>query len=329
MPDLPLTFTGYEYWDRSLALMNGSVKPEGIDLTYVPAPSDLFERMIRTAEFEAGEMSTSFLIMMNGLGDKRLVGLPLFTARDFFHSRIFINTQAGIKSPQDLKGKRIGLPDYPMTAAIWIRGLLHHEYGVTAQDVQWFQGGFERATPHIQRIPLDLPPDISLTTVEDKALVGMLLDGELDAVASPGRPRAFVEGNPKIARLFPDYREVEKDYYRRTRLFPVVHIVVLRRDVYEANRWIANSLMAAFEKARDVGWDTMKRNMRILSLPWLSVDLEEEEDLFGGSPFEYGFEENRTALEAVVQYGYEQGLTKQRLNPEDIFASETLKRPAK
>lgn len=325
MANLPLTFTGYEYWDRSKALMDGTVKIEGVDLTYHLPPPDLFQRMIETAEFEAGEMSTSFMIMMYGRGDRRLVCLPLFTARDFFHGRIFINPASGIKRPEDLKGKRIGLPDYAMTAAIWIRGMIHHEYGVTARDAKWFCGGFDRAVKYVQRMPLDLPSDISLTVIpETKSLVSMLLDGELDAVASPGRPKAFIEGDPRIARLFPDYGADEKAYYRKAKLFPTVHVVVLRRDVYEANRWLVKNMMDAFTKARNIGWNTMKDNLRILSLPWLSVDLEEAEGLFSGPPFRYGFEANRPELEALVRYGYEQGLTRSQLSPEELFAPESL-----
>ena len=326
MANTPLTFTGYEYWDRSKALIEGVVKPEGIDLTYNQAPPDLFERMIKTAEFESGEMSTSFMIMMYGKGDKRLVSLPLFTARDYFHGRIFINPNGSVKRPEDLKGKRIGLPDYAMTAAIWIRGMLHREYGVTAQDVEWFCGGFERPSVYVQRMPLDLPPDISLTVIpETKSIVQMLLDGELDAIAGPGRPRTFIDGDSRIARLFPNYGQDERDYYRRTKLFPTVHIVVLRRDVYEKNPWMVHSLMDAFTKARDHGWNTMKQNVRILGLPWLSQEVEETEEVFGGHhPFRMGFEPNREALTALVDYGYEQGLTRTKLAPEDLFPPEAL-----
>ncbi|MSQ28241.1 MAG: ABC transporter substrate-binding protein [Dehalococcoidia bacterium] len=325
MANLPLTFTGYEYWDRSKALMDGSVEIDGVDLTYNMAPADLFQRNIEKADFEASEMSTSFMIMMYGKGDRRLVCLPLFTAREFFHGRIFINPASGIKRPEDLKGKRIGLPDYAMTAAIWIRGMIHHEYGVTAQDAKWFCGGFDRPVKYVQRMPLDLPSDISLTVIpETKSIVGMLLDGELDAVASPGRPKPFVDGDPRILRLFPNYAADEKAYYRKTKLFPTVHVVVLRRDVYEANPWLAKNMMDAFSKAKDIGWNTMKSNLRILSMPWLSVDLEETEGLFSGSPFRHGFEANRAALEALVRYGYEQGLTRSQLSPEELFAPESL-----
>lgn len=323
MPDLRLEFTGYEYWDRTLPLINGSVKPKGIDLVFNRAPADLFERMIKGAEFPAGEMSTSFLTMMRDRRDDRLYGLPIFTARDFFHSRIFVRTGAGIQHPEDLKGKRIGFPDYQMTAAVWIRGLMHHEFGVTARDALWHQGGFERPG-YVQRIPMDLPPDISVTTIpQDKSIMGMLLEGELDAVASPGRPQAFVEGDSRIRRLFPDYRDAEKEYFQRTGLFPASHIVVLRRDVYDENPWVARELIDAFTHARDEGWKALQ-NVRILSLPWLANDLEEINQVFGGHPFPYGFAASRITVDALTQYLHEQGITKRRVDPEDLFPPETL-----
>lgn len=324
MADLKLEFTGYEYWDRSLEIIRGSVKPKGIDLTFQPAPRDLFERQIKEAPFPASEMSTSFLTMMHSRGDTRLLGLPIFTARDFFHSRIFIRAGARIKKPEDLKGKRIGFPDYQMTAAVWIRGLTHHEFGVTALDAQWFQGGFEQPG-YVQRIPMDLPPDISVTTIpQDQSIMGMLLDGEIDAVAGPQPPRAFLEGNPKVRRLFPDYREAEKAYYKKARLFPASHIVVIRRDLYEQNPWVARALLDAFTEARDAGWKALQW-VRVLSLPWLANDLEEIKDVFGGEhPYPYGFKGSKITVDALTQYLYEQGITKRQVDPKELFPEEVL-----
>ena len=323
MADLTLEFTGYEYWDRSLELIRGNVRPKGIDLVYKPAPRDLFERQVKDAAFPASEMSTSFLTKMHANGDKRLYGLPLFTARDFFHSRIYVRSDAGISKPEDLKGRRIGFPDYQMTAAVWIRGLLHHEFGVTARDANWFQGGFEQAG-YVQRAAMDLPPDISVTTIpQDKSIMGMLLDGDLDAVASPGRPRAFMEGHHRIKRLFPDYREAERAYYRKTKLFPASHIVVLRQDVYQANPWVPKALVDAFVQARDEGWKAIQ-NVRILSLPWLAQDLEEIAQVFGEHPYPYGYQGSRVTIEALTQYLHEQGITAHRVDPQEIFPPEVL-----
>lgn len=324
MAELKLEFTGYEYWDRSLELIRGTVKPKGIDLGFNPAPRDLFERQVQDAAFPMSEMSTSFMTKMHSTGDKRLFGLPLFTARDFFHSRIYVRSDAGIKKPEDLKGRRVGFPDYQMTAAVWIRGLLHHEFGVTVRDAQWFQGGFEQPG-YVQRAAMDLPPDISVTTIpQDKSIMGMLLNGELDAVASPGRPRAFTEGNPKVKRLFPDYREAEKAYYRKTKLFPASHIVVLRHDVYEQHPWVVRPLIEAFIEARDAGWRAIQ-NVRILSLPWLAQDLEEIREVFRGEhPYPYGFKGSLVTVTALTQYLYEQGITKRKVEPAEIFPKEAL-----
>jgi 4,5-dihydroxyphthalate decarboxylase len=324
LPDLKLEFTGYEYWDRSLELIRGAIKPKGVELTYNPAPRDLFERQVKDAAFPASEMSTSFTTKMHSANDRRLWALPLFTARDFFHSRIFVRSDAGIKNPEDLKGKRIGFPDYQMTAAVWIRGLIHHEFGVTARDAQWFQGGFEQPG-YVQRAAMDLPPDISVTTIpQDKSMMGMLLAGEIDAVASPTKPKAFLEGNPKVRRLFPDYREVEKAYYKKTKLFPASHIVVLRNDVYEQNPWVVKAMIEAWTEARDAGWKAIQ-NVRILSLPWLNQDLEELAEVFGGEhPYPYGFKGALVTVEALTQYLHEQGITKRRVDPKEIFPKEAL-----
>ena len=217
-------------------------------------------------EFEASEMSISFYMTIRSRGDDRFVGVSIFPPRHFRHGFIFIRSDAGIERPEDLAGKRIGMNEYPMTATLWIRALLHHDYGVKATDVQWFQGGVD--TPgFVSRFPIALPPEIRISTIpEDKSLVGMLLEGEMDAVIGPGRPQAFVAGDPRIRRLFPNYREAEKDYYRRTGFYPMDHMVVVRRDIYERYHWMPNTLLEAFEKAKEIGWARLM-NDSVLTSP--------------------------------------------------------------
>ena len=213
MSRIPLVFAGGAYPDRTVPLIKGTVQPEGLELNWlVVYPSELFRRMLQFAEFEAAEMSIAFYGALVSRGDDRFVGIPVFPARHFRHGYIFVRSDAGIERPQDLLGRRVGVPEYPMTAAVWIRALLLHDYGVRASEMEWFQGGFE--TPGFaSRFPLDLPPEVHITTIPgDKSLVGMLLGGELDALVGPGRPQAFAVGDERICRLFPNYREMDKDF---------------------------------------------------------------------------------------------------------------------
>ena len=200
MSRVPLVFAGADYWDRTLVLIDGTVKPEGIELNWVlQYPGELFRRMIQ-GEFEAGEMSASFLVTMIARGENNLVGLPLFTSRAFRHGNCFIRTDKGIDKPEDMKGKRVGVPDYPMTSAVWTRGALHHEYGVTAADMEWFQGGLE--TPGFAtRVAPDLPKEIRVTTIpNDRTIMEMFVNGEVDSIMGPVQPRAVLT-DPNFRRL--------------------------------------------------------------------------------------------------------------------------------
>ena len=325
MARLPLVFAGSDYWDRTSSLIDGSVKPEGIELNWVHEGPQAFGRMIR-GEFESGEMSASFLVMMVSQGIDTLVGLPIFTSRAFRHGNAFVRTDAGIEEPEDLAGKRVGVPDYPMTSAVWVRGFLEHDYGVKSGDMKWVQGGLETpsAPGYNERVSFELPSTIQLTDLPpNTTLMAKLLEGELDAVTGPSRPRS-VAGNPKVRPLIPNNIEAEKAYYARTGIFPITHMVVLRRDVYERNRWIASSLAAAFEQAKSAGWRELTGHQAPF-LPWMPEYFQEVDATFKGNPYRDGFEENYAALNALTQYSYEQGLSKRKVDPEEIFAPETLK----
>lgn len=318
---VPLVFAGADYWDRTLPLIDGRIQPEGIELHWaVHYPGPLFGRMIR-GEFEAGEMSASFLTMLISQGIDTLVGLPLFTSRAFRHAHAFVRADAGIDDPAKIKGKRVGVPDYPMTSAVWVRGFLKDDYGVEAGDIDWTQGGEDAA--YNDRVPWDRPSHIKVTNAK-APIVDMLLEGELDAITGPSLPRTLAN-NPNIRPLIPDAEKTEKDYYARTGVFPMTHMVVMRRDVYERHPWMAVNLMQAFQKAKQMGWEQLRGHQSSNMLPWMPSYISSVANIFRGHPYKDGFEANLKPLEALTRYSYEQGLSRRKVNPAEIFAKETLK----
>jgi 4,5-dihydroxyphthalate decarboxylase len=310
-----LTFACGDY-DRMQALLDGSVQPDGVDLDcqVIAPPSEIFGRMLLHEEFDVSELSLSNYLMGLSQGDDRFVAIPVFPSRQFRHSYIWINTKAGIREPKDLIGRRIGIPDYSMTALLYIRGLLQHEYGVRPRDVTWVRGRKEKAK-------LQLPQGIR---VEDapagETLDALLTSGRIDALASASVPACFADAAPNVARLIPNAREVEAAYFRRTGIFPIMHTVVIRRPIYEANTWLAGSLFRVFEAAKQAAYERIHRAHGIYSLPWLEEDLEEVRELFGGDAYPYGIQANRRTLEAAVAYSHEQGLSDRLLSLDELFA---------
>ena len=327
MSNLRVVYAGAPYLDRMAALQHGEVTPTGVDLDYlvIPHVGELFRRMAQHAEFEVSEMSMSTLMLMTSQGDDRLVGIPVFPSRAFRHSQIYVHVDSGINRPEDLVGKNVGIPEYQMTAALWIRAFLSHDYSVTPDAVKWWTGGLK--TPaYSERRHHDLPDGVSLQRIpEDKTLEQMLENGEIAALATAHAPDPFRAGSPNIRRLFEDYRSVEEDYFDRTGFFPIMHTVVLRRDVYESNQWMVVSLLDAFEEskrqsnARLTDLDTLAVNH-----PWIAAELDGVVQRFGGDPFTYGFEANHAIVEAMTQYSYEQGLSTTKLDPQQLFAPEAL-----
>jgi len=326
---LRLTYAGEDHFDRMKALESGRVSPDGIDLDYVTVGvRELFRRQAQFAEFEASEFSVSTMTMMVGRGVDTFVGVPVFPSRHFRHRQVYVNTAAGIERPEDLKGKRIGVPEYQMTAALWIRAFLQHDHGVAPGDMHWLEGGLNTAD-WAERLRHDPPPGVRLERIPADRTLSELLDaGELDAVAASQPPRAFRDGSPRVRRLFADYREVERDYFERTGFYPIMHMVAVRRDVYEANRWVPVSLLRGMAESRRLAYEQMHDpDTPPVGHPWWHAELEDLDRLFGGDPYPYGFAANRTILEAMTQYSYEQGLSERKVEPEELFAPETLAVP--
>jgi 4,5-dihydroxyphthalate decarboxylase len=324
-----VTFAGVSYFDRTRALELGEVAPAGIDLDFkVFHPNELFRRVAQRAEFDVAEMSTSTYMMMLADGDDRLIAIPVFLSRAFRHNMIFVNTEAGIDRPEDLRGKTVGLEEYQQTASLWVRAILEHEYGVAPSEIEWIQGAFEQPG-YEERRPHDSPEGVSLRQVpEGKAIAELFEAGEIDAVLT-FNPHRFRDAGPRIRRLFPDYHAVERDYFERTGFFPIMHTTVMRRDVYEENPWAAVSMLEAFVRSKRLGSERLGYiGALAVTLPWIEEHLAEVAALFGGDPFPYGFAQNRAILEALTSYSYEQGLTSRKLAPEELFAPETIDHPA-
>jgi 4,5-dihydroxyphthalate decarboxylase len=259
-------------------------------------------------------------------GDRRFIGIPVFPSRRFRHEHVWINVNSGIRSPRDLKGKRIGVEEYIQTAALWIRGFLQDDFGVRDDDVEWFFGGYNEPDPYFApRISLELPPRVRATVIPgDQTLDGWLDRGKLDAIF-PKRPASFLRGSPNVARLFPDFRAVEMDYFRRTRIFPIMHVVVLRRDIYEKHPWVAQALYKAFVYAKALAMRRLTLSPPLhVTLPWLTHHIEETQDVMGKNYWSFGLEENRHALETAARHSWDQGLLEKPIAKiDELFATET------
>jgi 4,5-dihydroxyphthalate decarboxylase len=320
-----ITLACWDY-DRTRALETGSVQVEGVDLTYLPLRvEETFWRMLRYQEFDAAEMSFGSYLLSRDRGQPRFVAIPVFPSRAFRHSCIYVNTDAGIREPKDLIGKRVGVPEYQITMAIWARGILQHEYGVAPRQMRWFTGG-EEHPGRIDKVKHDLPEGVSIEPIgPDKTLSSMLERGEIDAMISAHMPSPFVRRSPKVARLIPNFPDVEKEYYRRTKIFPIMHTIVLRADVYERFPWAAQSLYKAFAEAKKVCQDSMYEFSALkYMLAWSIAEMEEQREIFGADPWPYGLEPNRHVLETLVQYTHEQGLIRKKPEVDSLFAPNTL-----
>jgi 4,5-dihydroxyphthalate decarboxylase len=325
MKTLGLTLACWDY-DRTRALMDGTVRPEGIDLNYLALPvEETFFRMLRHREFDCSEMSLSSYTASLGSENPPFIAIPVFPSRFFRHSCIFVSAKSGIRKPEDLKGKRVGVPEYQMTAPVWIRGILADDYGVKVTDVEHFSGG-EEEPGRDEKLKIDLPSTIRLSPIPaGKTLARMLADGELDALLTARAPSTFHTQPDAVKRLFPDYVDQEKAYYRRTKIFPIMHTVVIRRDVYAANPWVAQSLAKAFGSAKARAYASYDQTASLPAMvPWLTAHIEEAKREMGADWWPYGVAANRQVLETFLRYHHEQGLSKRRLAPEELFAKETL-----
>ena len=324
MANLKLKIATADY-DRTRPIKYGIVKPEGIDLEIVNMEvHEIFWRMLQYVEFDISEMSTSNYTTEKSTDNPRFVAIPVFLSRLFRHGYIYINKKAGINKPQDLKGKKVGIPEYSMTATVWIRGILNDEYGVSPVDVTWYQGGAEGAH-RAGRIRHGLQKGVSIIDVpETKPLNDMLVSGEIDAMVHADVIPAIWQKNPNVQRLFPNYQEVEMEYFKRTKIFPIMHSVAIKRELYEKNPWVAKSMYDAFVKAKNLCQKDIEANTGALlyMLPWTVKEYEDTIDGMGYDYWAYGVDANRPTLEAITRYVYEQGLATKKFSPDELFAPE-------
>ena len=325
MSKLNLTFGCWNY-DRTRALMDGSVQPDGIDLNYLNMPvEETFFRMLRHQEIDVAEMSLSSYTVSLSREARPFVAIPVFPSRFFRHSCIYVNANSGIREAKDLIGKRVGNPEYQMTAPVWIRGILSDHYGVPVDSVTYLTGG-EEEPGRSEKIKLNLPPNIRVESIgPEQTLSQMLLDGEIDALYTARMPSSFLKGQGKVKRLFEDYEPVERDYFKTTGIFPIMHTVAIRREVYEANRWVAQSMMKALIESQRRTYDDLYETAALKTmLPWLTSHVEQVKREMGNDFWPYGFEKNEATLRTFLRYHFEQGLSPHLREPRELFAPESL-----
>jgi 4,5-dihydroxyphthalate decarboxylase len=312
MNKLKLTMACGRY-DRTQPLIDGRVEPEGVDLKFIPLrPGETFWRMLNHEEFDASEMSLSSYTILRSEGDTRFIAIPVFPSRVFRHSAVYLCADSKIERPEELKGKRIGVGDYQMTAAVWVRGFLKADYGVNAEDVTWVIGRPVRTIK---------PPEGVRTEfmAQDTTLEDMLERGEIDALASVMIPKTL---GTTVRRLFADPRAVERDYYQRTGIFPIMHTFVLKAKLYEENPWLAISFYRAFCRARDIAYYWMyDTDALTVSLPWVIDEIESTRKIFGPQVWDYSIEGSRPTLEALMTHLDEQKLTRRRMKVEELFVA--------
>src|SRR5262245_9537089 len=312
-------------YDRCQAILDGRVRVDGVEL--VPTalePEEAFHRAFQFQEFDITELSLSSFTLLTSRGESPYVGIPAFISRLFRHSGIYIRTDRGIDHPSKLAGKTIGLPEYQITATVWIRGILEDEYGVKVESVAWRQGGLEDPGRQ-ERAALDLPPSIDLKPIpRERSLSQMLEVGELDALISARAPSCFLRGAPNVDRMFPNFKAAEQDYFRRTGIFPIMHLIGIRRSIHERHPWVAVNLLKAFMQAKSRTMYELGQIGHLFStLPWSVAEFQETVRLMGADFWPYGFEENRKVFDAFTRYHHRQGLSKRLVGAHELFAAST------
>ncbi len=325
MAKLRLTMACWDY-DRTRALLEGRVPIDGIELTYLNLPvEETFFRMLRYREFDVAELSLSSYTVSLFRENPPFIAIPVFPSRFFRHSCIYINRDSGIREPKDLIGKRIGSPEYQMTAPVWIRGILNDEYQVPVASGHYFTGG-EEEPGRPEKLALSLPPHIRVQPIaETQTLSKALENGEIDALYTARMPSTYRNGSGRVCRLFEDYHAVERAYYLKTRIFPIMHAIAIRREIYERNPWVARSLYKAFLEAQRMVYQDLEETAALkFMLPWLHQHVAETQQTMGRDFWPYGLDANLAVLNTFLRYHFEQGLSQRQLAPRELFAPETF-----
>lgn len=320
---LPLTVACWDY-DRTRTLLDGQTPIEGCETSFFPLPvEETFFRALRSAEFDVAELSLSSYTMLRSRKQCPYVAIPVFLSRMFRHSAIYVKKDSKFESPSDLAGKTIGVPEYQLTAPVWVRGLLEDEYGLAPSDFNWRTGGVEKPGRH-EKVSFAAPAGVSVTPIPNtETLNQWLLNGKIDAMLAPRAPSTFVQGHAR--RLFSDLRSLEKTYFAKTAIFPIMHVVGIRNELVDKHPWLPASVFKAFTKAKDHALEELSEVGALkISLPWLTSEYNDAVALMGKDFWQYGVEGNKHALDAFLRYHHRQGLSNRQLSIEELFASSSL-----
>ena len=323
--NLPLSIACSDY-DRTRAILENRVHFDGIDVTYLNlVVEEIFFRQMRHREFDVSEMSFSSYLISLFEENPPFIAIPVFPSRSFRHSAIYINANSGIREPRDLAGKRIGCAEYQLTANVWIRGILNDDYGLAPSSYTSVRGGQESAG-RVEKAAVSLPAAIRIEDIGPaQTLSAMLEAGEIDALFTPRAPSSFMSGSGKVRRLFEDTYAAEREYYERTKIFPIMHVIAIRREIYDRHRWVAQSLFKGFAEAQRMAYRDLDETAALnIMLPWLIRHVADTEKLMGENFWAYGYEPNVEVVGRLLRYSYEQGLSRRLLTPKEIFAPETL-----
>lgn len=312
-------------YDRMRPLVDGTVPIDGVDPQYLLLdPEEIFFRAFRHADFDICELSMSSYSVKTAAGTSPYIAVPVFPSRAFRHTSVYVRTDR-IREPADLKGRRVGVPEYQLTANVWVRLFLEEDYGVRPSDITWVRGGYEQAG-RVEKIGLDLPADVRLESVgEGETISGLLASGALDAVIGPRAPSCFAQGHPDVGYLFPDPREAGMAWYRRTKLFPIMHTLGIRRELADRHPWLPATVQKAFSRAKDVALARLgDTSATKVTLPFVEEQLKAARDLMGEDFWAYGLAPNRRVLERFLARHHAEGLSCRALTPEELFHPAAL-----
>ncbi len=325
MSDLKLSIAMGDY-DRTRAINDGRVKIDGVDPTcMLLSPEEMFFRAFRHHAFDISELSISSYSISVARGDPHYIAIPVFLSRAFRHTSIYVRNDRGIDSPADLRGRRIGIAEYQLSANVWFRGILEEEYGVKPSEIEWVRGGMD--TPgRPEKIKVDLPDDIRMTNApEDATLNQMLIDGEIDGFVGPRAPRCFDERHPHVGRLFADTIAEAESYYRKTAIFPIMHVLGVRRSLADGHPWLPGALLKAFTQAKQVAEKALSDTSATkVTMPFVEDNLARAHALMGADIWPYGLDANRKTLEKFLTYHNAQGLSPKKVEVEELFHPATV-----
>ncbi len=325
MSRIPLTLASSHY-DHVTDLANGRVPVEGVDLTFLTLQiEEIFFRQFNYGDFDASEVSMGKYCSLVSQGNSPLTAIPVFPSRVARHSSIYIRRDGPVKTPQDLAGKRIGIPEWAQTASVYSRGFIQHQYGIDLASIEWIQAGVDQPG-RLEKVKLNLPNGIRYRSAPDKSLSGMLVSGEIDAALSAHAPSCFEHGHPNVSRLFEDYLDIEMQYVKETGIYPIMHTIAIKRGIAEKNPWVAANLFKAFDEARRRSVERALNNTSsTLPLPWGYEFAKRMQAIVGKDLMPYGVEANRVTLDAFLQYAHEQGVCHRRLTPDELFPASVQK----